>query len=829
MSMDIYSNTDGVVVSEDGNSWEYTISNLPVYYEGKAITYEAKEDTTDTKVFNETGYQLSSTSGNASSGYTFTNTHEPEKVNIDITKVWEDDDNRDGKRKTITIILNADGEPAVDASGKAITKECSSSNATSDDPNTWSCGFTDLPKNNQGKEILYTIDEIEIDGYKSTISGDFKNGFEIKNEHTPILVNIEGIKKWQDGGNTQGLRPTTLTIHLLKNGKRLEQDVTATATADGNWAFKFEDLYAYENGSKIVYTVEEDEVELYTPSDPVYNEDHTKVEITNTHEPINVTIEGLKTWDHTGNEFGTPTSITVRLTGTILVDEKAKEVVTDSKTVTEADGWKYSFTYPEYIEGKKVTYTITEDDITDYVPTYDGYNIKNKYTPATTEIEGFKAWDDADNQDGKRPTSITVRLIGMVGDNEVVNIPQTIDADSNWSFKFTGVKVYANGEEISYSIKEDEVEGYDFSEVENTWDIKNTHTPETVNFEITKVWEDDDNSDELRPDHVTVVLTASILNDQEEYVVIDSQTKTVDITANGKWSYKFENLPKYNSGKEIKYTITEEEVSNYLTTYSDQAIVDNNITQIIYNTQEVTISGNKIWDDNDDQDGIRPATVTVQLYKNGEAVEGEDGIRELSADTDWYYEFDNLIMYENHEKVEYSVKEILSDVITEEDTENGHYASETISEEKYVVDIKNTHTPETVTIDITKSWADHENEDKIRPSEIIVHILKNGVEFKEVKLNEANGWYLEVSGLDKYEAGKEIVYSVVEQEIDFYNPTYRNEKYSFYIINTHEPEKGDTTIIDPPPTGITYTNTAEIYNYNNVMYIDDRKKKLFRR
>lgn len=41
-------------------------------------------------------------------------------------------------------------------------------------------------------------------------------------------------------------------------------------------------------------------------------------------------------------------------------------------------------------------------------------------------------------------------------------------------------------------------------------------------------------------------------------------SKTVTPNAEGKWEYTFENLPKYENGTEIKYTIEEVPVEGYV-------------------------------------------------------------------------------------------------------------------------------------------------------------------------------------------------------------------------------------------------------------------------
>ena len=40
----------------------------------------------------------------------------------------------------------------------------------------------------------------------------------------------------------------------------------------------------------------------------------------------------------------------------------------------------------------------------------DNYNLTNSYTPGKVSVSGTKTWDDAGNQDGKRPEKVTVQL-----------------------------------------------------------------------------------------------------------------------------------------------------------------------------------------------------------------------------------------------------------------------------------------------------------------------------------------------------------------------------------------------------------------------------------
>ena len=53
-----------------------------------------------------------------------------------------------------------------------------------------------------------------------------------------------------------------------------------------------------------------------------------------------------------------------------------------AKEITATDNWQASFTdLPVYKEGKKITYTITEDPVVGYTTTIDGFTVTNRHTP----------------------------------------------------------------------------------------------------------------------------------------------------------------------------------------------------------------------------------------------------------------------------------------------------------------------------------------------------------------------------------------------------------------------------------------------------------------
>src|SRR5699024_4789241 len=225
-------------------------------------------------------------------------------------------------------------------------------------------------------------------------------------------------------------------------------------------------------------------------------------EITNTHNPAVIDIEGTKIWNDAGNQDGKrPDSITVHLLAN-------GEEVAEAK-VDEEDEWKYSFTdLPKFKNGEEINYTVQEDGVEDYSTEIDGMDITNSYTPEQTSMNVVKAWDDADNQDDIRSESVTVKLLA---DDEETDKTIELNADNNWQADFTELDVYADGKTIEYTIEEVAVKGYEVVQTgtsEDGYVLTNKHMPELTEVSITKEWNDEDNLAGFRPDHIEVELYA---------------------------------------------------------------------------------------------------------------------------------------------------------------------------------------------------------------------------------------------------------------------------------------------------------------------------------
>ena len=308
-------------------------------------------------------------------------------------------------------------------------------------------------------------------------------------------------------------------------------------------------LKYYYNYYNVKYGINDTYVDFYV------GEENGKIEDDIDFETVlvksqTVDINGTKTWNDEGNKDKTrPEKITIYLLA------NGKQV--DAKEISEKDGWKYSFTgLAKYDDNKQeIKYTVDESEVEKYTKQINGYDIVNTYTPPETiDISGTKTWNDEGNKDKTRPEKITIYLLA----NGTQVDAKEISEKDGWKYSFTGLAKYDdNKQEIKYTVDESEVEKY--TKQVNGYDIVNTYTPdnpptpETIDISGTKTWNDANNKDGIRPKAIKVKLLA---NGKEKTSVITTEEQ--------EWKYSFTKLPKYDDdGKEIKYTVDEENVRGY--------------------------------------------------------------------------------------------------------------------------------------------------------------------------------------------------------------------------------------------------------------------------
>ncbi|MFR4250729.1 MAG: Cna B-type domain-containing protein [Christensenellales bacterium] len=440
-------------------------------------------------------------------------------------------------------------------------------------------------------------------------------------------VNVAGRKTWNDNGDQDGVRPDSIIISLMKNSQVLQ---SKTVTAEDDWAWNFENLPKYENGEEINYTIIEDAVENYTT---VYR----GYDVENQYTPKKTSLTVTKSWDDKGNQDGIrPNSITVKLfangqdTGKTL-------------TLNSANQWRGDFTdLDEFSAGEKIAYTVAEVSVPGYISVItgtpaEGYVITNTHTPAVTEVAGRKTWKDNNDQDGVRPDNVTVKLFA---NGEDTGKTLTLNASNQWTGSFTELDQYANGEEIRYTVQEAAVDGYEADVAGSQKEgfvLINTHIPEMTKVEGRKIWNDNGNAFNARPDSINIMLMKN-----------GKQYESMVVTADDDWTWSLGNLPKYENGEEIIYSVVETAVDGYTTEYDGYDVINT------YNAEKTSITVVKAWVDNNNAENMRPGKVTIKLFADGKDT-GKTLI--LDAGNRWTGSFTDLDKYVDGKLVAYTVQE----------------------------------------------------------------------------------------------------------------------------------------------------------------------------
>ena len=779
------------------DNWSYKFTDLPKYdAQGNEIVYTVAEQeaTTDGLKF-----YSNEISGEYKTGITIKNTFKvPEdKIELEVTKHWEDNSNINGKRPiSIKYVV----------SGNNKTKEEIVTGNTTTDEN-WNYKFTDLAKyDSQGNEIVYTIDEQEVTPgdlkfyNKSITELNIVNTFHVPDER--ISVNVS--KHWEDNNNINGKRPASIKYVLTGEGNTTEQVVTGNTTSDTDWNYTFTNLSKYNaQGNEIIYTIEEQEtnqndLKFYVKqANGNYKNGFNMVNTFKVPlETVNISVN--KHWVDDNNANGKrPTSIKYVLSG----NNQTKEQLVTGNTNSDAD-WNYTFTnLPKYnSQGNEIVYTVDEQEVNPgdfkfYTKQVTGMNVTNTFTVPNDKIEVQvnKVWDDNSNVNAKRPTSIKYVLSGNGLTKEQVVTGNT-STNEDWSYKFTDLPKYnAQGNEIAYTVAEQEAatDGLKFYKNEISGEYKTGITiknkfkvPEDkIEVEVTKHWVDNNNANHRRPTSIKYVLKGNGLTKEQEVIG--------NISTDENWNYTFTNLPKYNAqGNEIVYTVDEQEVNaNDLKFYTKEVNGFNVTNTFKVPEDKVNVKATKTWIDSSNAKGKRPSSIKY-ILKGGATPVNHVVSGNTSSNADWSYTFENLAKYDsNGQEYQYSVEEEIA--------ENAHLYTKVItgSKESGFNVINTFKVPEDkIAVNVVKTWEDNSNVNGKRPASIKYVLSGNGSTKEQTVTGNTttnDNWSYTFTNLPKYNSqGNEITYTVEEQEVNpgdlkFYEKQVNGDYQSgFNVTNT---------------------------------------------
>lgn len=389
------------------------------------------------------------------------------------------------------------------------------------------------------------------------------------------------------------------------------------------------------------------------------------------------------------------------------------------------------------------TVSVTDISSTDSTFVYPTGTVKfaHKFANSQTDITVYKIWDDSSNNDGLRPAEASIDLLRNGEKIKTLKISASKDKNSATEKDLDRYVISgADVKEYVYTVSEGKVNGYTpvCKASGSDFVVTNTHKISTTDIIVKKVWDDSDDADGKRPKSLKITLYAG-----------NTKKDSATIGSSDKWTKTWKDLPVYDKGEKITYSVEEEKVADY--TASKPSFDSKTGTFTLTNShkaQSTSFSVKKVWDDKDDQDGLRSSTVTVQLYADGTPY--GDAVK-LNSARDWKYTWTSLPMY----KSDSDTQKVLYTVV-ETDCPMGYNPS--YSEDTSV--ITNKHEPLTDTIKGAAVWNDSGYADK-RPEAVTAYLTANGkVVGGSATLNSANGWTESWVNMPIYENGKKIDYSL---------------------------------------------------------------------
>lgn len=583
---------------EAANGWEVTYNNLPKYNtEHKIINYFVKESKVSTVGFSENNYAIHFFEQTSESDYYEvtdrygTNANiapihndayemyiiNTPKTSLNVIKNWEDEENRQGSRANVNVTLSDDG---------VMTPETKQLKTTQGSSVTWNYlpiykkPDIDFVKGSEDHtdKVDYTIKESDTlkttKGYKTpeySFGDSFAvsdsgyivnlnnagNSATITNTYNPPKIKFTATKKWDDEENRHYSRPLQKGIYVTlyySTDNKTWKKVTEKLPAD--YAGK-----NYPKGSKV-----------YTLSDITQH----------------ITDNGGDTWGDAVWE-GLPTKVS-----NSPIYYKAFET-DESGTIKVTSG--YSATYsPESIKAsEKENGSIVSQEITNTLERTsmlvrkewgNTYAVKDRPDAISLVIEykcGSAPWEVYKNTDG---TVLKITLTGSnhisgssnVWEKKVDNLPSINSEGVNYEYRvkevsvtYDGNDVYADGvsaETVSSALftqdgaswkSESTVGAYKDSVVtepssssEYSYKVTAVNTPIIGSLTVVKMWDDEGNRDNIRPDEIKLQLYRRQNEETPvkygEPVVVGSGKDGTTVSADkNEWRYTFDNLPVYNN------------------------------------------------------------------------------------------------------------------------------------------------------------------------------------------------------------------------------------------------------------------------------------------
>lgn len=455
--------------------------------------------------------------------------------NVSLTTEWNDSDNQDGSRpEKTTVQLTANGQ---------LTGEPVELNAD----NNWTYEWKQLlAEDEEGTNIVYRVTADAPEDYTAKVTGSADDGFVVTYSHEIAKTSVTASVEWDDADDKDGIRPKSVSFQLKADGENVGDAITVNAGS--NWTKTWEDLPEKKAGKALTYTVEvsdipteEDQYTVTTSGDAasgfVFKASHvsTSVEI-----PVSVT------WDDAENQDG------ARIEAVEAELYANGEATGNKVTLNAENNWTAKFASVDVKkDGTRIKYEVkgTEADGYDVSVAGDildekGLVLTYKHIPAVVNVSARVSWNDANNQDGIRPTDTLVQLYA---DGTALGDKAVIESNKEWTKTWSNLPKYKAGKEIAYNVSAYAVSGYTVKVTGNAlegYKAEYTHNVQKMNVTVQNAWNDLDNVVDSRPAQLVV----------EIYANGKTTGKRVTLTEANNWKATVSGFDRNASGKRIQYT-----------------------------------------------------------------------------------------------------------------------------------------------------------------------------------------------------------------------------------------------------------------------------------
>lgn len=725
----------------------------------------------------------------------------PKTTTLTVTKEWNDNNNQDGKRRTVTFDLYR--KLAGESDFTKVKGQSRDVNVTVGDSTAY---WQDLPVMVNGKKAEYkAVESTELDGYTSSctapaVSADGSaTTMTCTNTHTPKTINLGVYKQWDDANNQDGIRPSSITAYLVKNGVKTDKSVTLNA--DDNWenANAFPNLPVYENGVKVAYGVEEDVPSGYTVTTSGIDRDHD-ITLTNTHHPNNQEVWFSK--QNLGKEE--ISGATMKLTGKL--DDKTK---TFESRLWVSNGTPHSFKL------EPGTYTLTEtaapagytkaDDIVFRVKADDGGKLQvqvrqsdgsyasvadglitmiDVYKPHRVTINKNSLTNGVTNIAGAHMSVTGRTLAGKTIDSiEWVTEqgkPQQLDLQpGNYTLSETQPPTgYTMADDIAFTVDINGnviVDGK--TQQDATLTMKDKPDTNGIFFSKTAVG----GGAELAGAEFSV--TGSTFEGKEIYPITWTSGGTMKqfMLKDGVYMLTETKAPTgYEAVKPFRFTVSGGKV------YIDDVLQSDRTVHVEDRIDTIMVRVRKVWSDLNYSG--RPSSVTFHLLRDAKELTGKQYTVNVDNSSSWTHTWTDLPRYdENGERYNYTVDEE-----TTQKLKDGSYRV-SITKRPYQdgaeYTVLNVRELDAINAKVTKTWEDNANNDGKRPTKLTFHVwgtsdqpkdptdLTQGFEARTEQIivqdvnvsSDADKQFWTFEGLPKQNIyGKSYTYTVTEESVDGY-------------------------------------------------------------